>query len=406
MTRFDAVIIGAGGAGLMCAIQAARRGKQVAVLDHAATIGKKILISGGGRCNFTNIHTTSANYVSRNPHFCKSALARFTPEDFLELVRAKGIPFYEKKLGQLFCKRSARDIVDLLVGECEKAGLTIRLGCQIQEVQQVQKVQTDEMTGNFLLDTSLGSFSCASLVVATGGLSVPPAGATDLGYRLAGQFGLAIVEPEPALVGLRFTKQDLDSFGLLAGVSVETIVTCGPASFRENILFTHNGLSGPAILQASLYWRKGEPITITLFPDLDLASWLLDRKKQGEKAELKTLLAIHLHLPKRLAEKLCDLHLPSKLPSRSLALLSDRHLEAFAQTLQRWRIIPADTEGFKKAEVTRGGVDTAELSSKTMEASKVPGLYFIGEVVDVTGQLGGFNFQWAWASGWAAGQAL
>jgi predicted Rossmann fold flavoprotein len=391
MSQYDVIVIGAGGAGLMCALQAARRGRKVLALDHAPKIGKKILISGGGRCNFTNLHASPANFVSHNPHFCKSALARFTPDNFIQMVKDHDIPFHEKKLGQLFCDRSARDIVAMLVQDCEKAGVAFQLHCTVQAVTKPDQ---------FFLDTSQGSFSSESLVIATGGPSVPDAGATDFGYGLARQFGLALVEPEPALVGLTWSESDLRSFGDLAGVSVETVVTCRQASFRENILFTHRGLSGPAILQISLYWHQGDPITINLSPDLDLGAWLLEAKRLGDKAELKTLLASRL--PKRLAEKFCDLYLPSK----PVVQLADKALASFTDRLHRWSVTPSGTEGFKKAEVTRGGVDTDELSSKTMEAKKVPGLYFIGEVVDVTGQLGGYNFQWAWASGFAAGQTV
>lgn len=391
MSQYDVIVIGAGGAGLMCALQAAARGRRVLALDHASKIGKKILISGGGRCNFTNLHASPANFVSRNPHFCKSALARFTPEDFVQMVKDHGIPFHEKKLGQLFCDRSARDIVAMLVQDCEKAGVTFQLDCQVQAVTKPDR---------FLLDTSRGRFSCESLVIATGGPSVPDTGATDFGYGIARQFGLALVEPTPALVGLTWNESDLRSFGDLAGVSAETVITCHRASFRENILFTHRGLSGPAILQASLYWTQGDQLTINLSPDFDLDTWLLEAKRQGEKAELKTLLASRL--PKRLADKCCDLYFPSK----PLVQLADKALASFAERLHRWIVTPSGTEGFKKAEVTRGGVDTGSLSSQSMEAKQVPGLYFIGEVVDVTGQLGGYNFQWAWASGWAAGQAV
>ena len=391
MSQYDVIVIGAGGAGLMCALQAARRGRRVLALDHAPKIGKKILISGGGRCNFTNLHASPANFVSHNPHFCKSALARFTPDNFIQMVKDHDIPFHEKKLGQLFCDRSARDIVAMLVQDCEKAGVTFQLHCLVQAVTKSDR---------FLLGTSQGSFSSESLVIATGGPSVPDTGATDFGYGIARQFGLALVEPEPALVGLTWNESDLRSFGDLAGVSAETVVTCRQASFRENILFTHRGLSGPAILQTSLYWHQGDPITINLSPDLDLGVRLLEAKRLGDKADLKTLLASRL--PKRLADKCCDLY----LPSRPLVQLADKGLASFADRLHRWIVTPSGTEGFKKAEVTRGGVDTDELSSKTMEAKRVPGLYFIGEVVDVTGQLGGYNFQWAWASGFAAGQVI
>lgn len=395
MKNFDAVVIGAGGAGLMCAREAGKRGRKVAILDHSVKVGAKILISGGGRCNFTNTGATPENYVSQNPHFCKSALSRFTPADFIALVKEYRIPFHEKKLGQLFCDRSAKDIVDLLVSECDKAGVEMFLKSKCEKVGKSER---------FEISTSLGEFTCESLVIATGGLSIPKVGATDFGYRIARQFGLNTVYPAPALDGFRFSPADLKRFGDLTGVSVEAVATCNKAAFRENILFTHAGLSGPAALQASLYWEQDDPVEINFLPALEpgrLEDGLLKKKEKGVKSEVKTLMGDLL--PQRLAETLCALFLP---PHATLGQLSDKSILSFASNIQHFTFTPHSTIGYSKAEVTRGGVDTNELSSKTMECRKVPGLYFIGEVVDVTGQLGGYNFQWAWSSGWAAGQAV
>ena len=385
----DVAIIGAGGAGMMCAIQAGRRGRSVVLLEHAQTIGKKILISGGGRCNFTNVHTQAGAFVSNNPHFCTSALSRFRPEDFIQMVRDHGIAFHEKKLGQLFCDGSARQIVDLLVGECEKAGVVFHLGCHVSGIHKDRY---------FTLDTNQGRFIAESVVIATGGLSFPKIGASGFGHDLAKQFGLAVVPTAPALVGLRFDDGDRRTLGGLAGISFGAGVACGTASFREDVLFTHHGLSGPAILQASLYWSPGEPLSMKMLPELDIAAWLSAKQKEGGRAETKTILAERL--PKRLAERFCE---RSEIAG-PLAGVPTKKLQAFCRQLERWTFTPGGTEGYGKAEVTRGGVDTAELSSKTMEAHQVAGLFFVGEVVDVTGQLGGYNFQWAWASGAAAGQ--
>ncbi|HEY9870983.1 MAG TPA: NAD(P)/FAD-dependent oxidoreductase [Candidatus Obscuribacterales bacterium] len=389
MTDFDVIVIGAGGAGMMCAIEAGRRGRRVALLDHATRLGRKILISGGGRCNFTNIYASPANYVSNNPHFCKSALSRYTPDDFIALVKRHRIAFHEKKLGQLFCDGSAQQIVDMLVDECRSAGAVFRLECQVRDVRK---------DGRFSIQTNHGRYTCDSLVIATGGLSVPQTGATGFGYDMARRFALKIVDPQPALDGFVFTQRQLKELAELAGVSIDTIVSCNSASFRENILFTHCGLSGPASLQASLYWNKGDTVTIDLLPEFDLYRWLLERRKEGTRTQLKNLLAELL--PKRFAEKFCELF----VPSHPLVKYSDRQIESICRQIHEWQIVPGGTVGFRKAEVTRGGVDTDELSSKTMESKKVSGLYFIGEVVDVTGWLGGYNFQWAWASGFAAGQ--
>lgn len=393
MKEFDVLIIGAGGAGMMCAIQAGKRGRKVALLDHASKIGAKILISGGGRCNFTNTGASPENYVSRNSHFCKSALSRFTPSDFTQMVKDHQIPYHEKKLGQLFCDRSAKDIVDMLVDECGKAGVEFLLD---------KKVEGIKKNGRFTLKAGSETYATNSLVIATGGLSIPKVGATDFGYRVANQFGLSLVEASPALDGFRFSQRDLKNFGDLTGVSVDAVVSCNGFSFRENILFTHAGLSGPAALQASLYWNPGNDIKIDFIPGGiggKLAHWFSNYKKKGSRSEVRTLLKEWL--PNRLADRFCEMELPSAI---TMPQISEKKIQEFCDKLQNYPFDPQSTIGYSKAEVTRGGVDTDELSSKTMECKKVPGLYFIGEVVDVTGQLGGYNFQWAWSSGYAAGQ--
>lgn len=405
----DVVIIGAGGAGMMCAIQAGRRGRTVLVLDHSKKLGGKILISGGGRCNFTNLGASPAQYVSKNPHFCKSALSRFTPGDFIEMVKAHDIPFHEKKLGQQFCDRSAEEIVEMLKKECDEAGAEIKLGCSVLGIERLEHAGASKKNDGALSDTparfqvktSLGDFQCESLVVATGGLSIPKIGATGFGYELARQFGHSIIETEPALDGFTFSAADSERFRGLAGISVDCTIECGGVSFRENALFTHAGLSGPAALQASLHWNRGDAVTIDLSPDRDLFQFFIQKKHEGNRSLVKNLLSEVL--ASRLAERLCELDFQSTLP---LPQVSERELEVFCKKLHRFVIVPAGTVGYSKAEVTRGGVNTDELSSKTMESKRVPGLYFIGEVVDVTGWLGGYNFQWAWASGWAAGQVV
>jgi len=389
MPQWDVIVIGAGAAGLFCAIEAGKRGRRVLILEHSDRVGKKIAISGGGRCNFTNIFTNPDNFLSANPHFCKSALARYTPADFISLVEKHGIAYHEKKLGQLFCDGSAQQIIDLLLLECQTAGVEIRCGCQ------VLKVQKDERFG---IATNLGSFDSASLVIATGGLSIAPLGATDFGYQIARQFGLQIEETRPGLVPFMLTSQMLKQLTKLSGVSLDALVRCGDKDFRENILFTHRGLSGPAILQISSYWKAGTPISIDLLPDEDVLGMLT--AEQSSDIELANLLSHRL--PKRFAEVWCQLF----VASRPLKQYNKSQLEDIAGQLHDLRITPAGTEGFKKAEVTAGGVSTTELSSQTMQARRVPGLYFIGEVVDVTGQLGGYNFQWAWASAFAAGQVV
>ena len=387
LMRLDVIVIGGGAAGLMCAVEAGRRGRSVLVVEHNERVGRKIEISGGGRCNFTNTGTTSGNFLSANPHFAKSALARYTPADFVALVERHRIDYHEKKLGQLFCDGSSRQIIQMLLRECDAARVDVRTACRVLEIQK---------DAHFVLKTNRGTFEAESVVVATGGLSIPKLGASDFGYRIARQFGLKIIQPTPALVPFTLAPRDLASIKDLSGVSVPAIVRCDGAEFTENFLVTHRGLSGPAILQISSYWSRGESVSVDLLPGID-AQDLFESKRESS-IELATLLGFHL--PKRFAQVWCDMYAPSK----PLKNFSDAEIERVASRLHEWSIVPAGTEGFRKAEVTKGGVDTSELSSKTMEARRVPGLYFIGEVVDVTGHLGGYNFQWAWASGYAAGQ--
>ena len=384
--KFDAVILGAGAAGLLCAIEAGKRGRRVAVLERANRAGKKILISGGGRCNFTNLDCRPEHFSSANPHFAKSALARYGPSDFIALVEKHRIPYHEKTLGQLFCDRSAEDIVNLLESECRAARVQIVLNCNLQEVRRVN---------GFIVCTESDEFHAPVLVVATGGLSVPKIGATSFGYDLARQFGLKIQETRPALVPLLLSAKDRENYCDLAGVSAEVQASADHASFREKMLITHRGLSGPAILQISTYWREHCPIRIDLAPGQDFTRAIRESKTRNLDVARAALQGL---LPKRLATRWLDLHAP---PAWNNHALEELEREAHA-----WVVEPAGTEGYEKAEVTAGGVDTEELSSKTMESRRVPGLFFIGEVVDVTGQLGGFNFQWAWASGAAAGRAL
>jgi predicted Rossmann fold flavoprotein len=384
---FDVVILGAGAAGLMCAIEAGKHGRRVAVLERSKRIGKKILISGGGRCNFTNLYCRPENFLSGNPHFCKSALARYTPADFIALVEKHRIPYHEKTLGQLFCDRSAQDIVGMMEAECASAGVRIFAGIEVREVRHGSGFQI--LAGDV-------EFSAQALVIATGGLSIPKSGATSFGYDVARQFGLTIRECRPGLVPFSFAENDRRAWCDLAGVSAPVVVSCGSESFKENMLITHRGLSGPAILQASSYWKEPEPLVIDLAPDCEWTAPL--RHPSGHRDRAAARSALRELLPQRLADRWLDLHAPKDWTNRSLDTLE--------QELHHWRIVPAGTEGYEKAEVTAGGVDTEELSGKTMESRKVPGLFFIGEVVDVTGHLGGFNFQWAWASGFCAGQAL
>jgi len=384
--RFDVIVLGAGAAGLFCAVEAGKRGRRVTVLERAERAGKKILISGGGRCNFTNIYCAPENFLSANPHFAKSALARFTPRDFIALVEKYKIPYHEKTLGQLFCDRSAQEITGLLEAECAAAGVKIFLNAQVRDVSK---------TTEFLVRTEAEEFRAPVLVVATGGLSIPKMGATPLGYALAKQFGVQIQPTRPALVPLILGRQGQKQYCDLAGVSAEVIASTEDAAFREKMLITHRGLSGPAILQISSYWEQGKAITLDLAPGREIAS-AVQRAKYRNLPEL--VAALQGNLPRRFAERWAELHEPESL--------SNAGLEKCAREVHAWSVVPVGTEGYEKAEVTAGGVDTDELSSKTMESRKVPGLFFIGEVVDVTGHLGGFNFQWAWASGAAAGRAM
>lgn len=399
MTHSDVLIIGAGAAGLYAAIFAGRRGRRVLVLDHADAAGKKILISGGGRCNFTNLEAEPRRYLSANPHFAISALKRHTPHDFLALVERHGIPWHEKKLGQLFCDRSAADIVTMLLAEAADAGVTIRLGCRVEAVSR-----PDGNGGGFAVETGHGRFTADSLVLATGGLSIPKMGATDFAHRVARQFGLPLVAPRPGLVPFTFAPDDLARTRDLSGIALDGAVSCNGARFREALLLTHRGLSGPSILQVSSYWREGDPVLIDLSPDRDLLAHLKELKRGRPRAELKTVLAELL--PRRFAERLLEAELPALgVTGRPMAQMPDRELAALAGFLHAWTVRPAGTEGYRTAEVTVGGIDTAALSSRTLEAKAVPGLYAIGEAVDVTGWLGGYNFQWAWSSGHACGMA-
>ncbi len=384
---FDVIVVGGGAAGLMCAIEAGKRGRRVAVLEGSERIGKKILISGGGRCNFTNLHCRPENFISANPHFCKSALARYAPDDFIALVRKHGIAYHEKKLGQLFCDGSAREIVAMLEKECAWAGVEILTGVKVAEVERRERF---EVVGGD------STFVAASLVVATGGLSIPKIGATSFGYDLARQFGLKIQPCRPALVPLLFGAADRQQYGDLAGISAEVIASNDGQCFREKMLFTHRGLSGPAILQISSFWQPGEAITLDLAPEADPLATIRSSTSHRDAATLRN--SLRAELPVRFADRWLEVHAPAGFTNAALDKLSD--------ALHAWSITPAGTEGYEKAEVTAGGVDTDELSAKTMESRKVPGLYFIGEVVDVSGHLGGFNFQWAWASGFAAGHAV
>ncbi|MBB5018214.1 hypothetical protein HNQ59_001499 [Chitinivorax tropicus] len=386
----DVVVVGAGAAGMMCAHVAGQRGKRVAIIDHAEKLAEKIRISGGGRCNFTNLHAKPDNYLSNNPHFCRSALARFTVRDFIDLVERHGIGYHEKTLGQLFCDDSAQDIIDMLRNECEDAGVSWLMPCKIDKVER--------KTECFLLATSRGEISCDKLVIATGGLSIPQIGATGLGYDIARQFGLNVTPLAPGLVPLTFQPEDFAPYADLSGISFDAITQSGKARFREAILLTHRGLSGPAILQVSSYWKPGTHIHLDLFPDDSATEWLLTHRRSDML--LANLLA--QRLPKRFATAFAETH----QLNQPVKQLNEKQLKTLGEHLHSWSFKPSGTLGYKKAEVTLGGVDTNELSSKTMEAKKAPGLYFIGEVVDVTGWLGGFNFQWAWSSGHVCGQSV
>ncbi|RUX30632.1 NAD(P)/FAD-dependent oxidoreductase [Mesorhizobium sp. M7A.F.Ca.US.011.01.1.1] len=391
MQFYDVVIIGAGAAGMMCAVEAAKRGRSVLILDHAALPGEKIRISGGGRCNFTNMHASPKNFLSGNPHFCISALSRYTQRDFIALVERHRIAYHEKTLGQLFCDGSARQIIDMLVSEMQGRGVELALSTKVEDVRKTEE--------GFVLALSTGTISCQSLVVACGGKSIPKMGATGFGYELAERFGLAIVETRPALVPLTFDANTLERLAPLAGNAVDAEVACGKTRFSEAMLFTHRGVSGPSILQISSYWREGDEIRIAMLPGVDVADLIRTAKRGNGRQAVQTVLANHL--PKRLAQSIAErtgIH-------GNLADLSDAQMKTITAAVNDWRIKPAGSEGYRTAEVTLGGVDTNGLDQKTMQAKSVPGLFFIGEVVDVTGWLGGYNFQWAWSSGWVAGQA-
>ncbi len=391
MEKFDVVIVGAGAAGLMCAITAGQRGRRVLLLEHTRQPGAKILISGGGRCNFTNLEVGPENFLSANPHFCKSALSRYTQHDFIALVERHRIAYHEKTLGQLFCDGSAREILAMLLAECREAGVDVRSGYRVGEITRGDR---------FRIETDRGGFIASSLVLASGGLSIPKMGASGFAYDAARRFRLPIREVRPGLVAMKAAGGVLAMCQRLTGVSVDATASWRGVSFRENILFTHRGLSGPAILQISSYWQKGEPLSIDLAPGIYVESYLKERRRSRPKAGLKTVLAELL--PARLAEAVAE-ETPGEV---TIANTPDRSLVAIAARLKRWQVEPTDSEGWAKAEVTVGGIDTAALSSKTMEARSVPGLYAIGEAVDVTGWLGGYNFQWAWSSGWCAGMSV
>jgi len=383
----DVIIIGAGAAGLMCAIEAGKRGRKVSVIDHSGKTGQKIRVSGGGNCNFTNINTGPEHYISRNPHFCKSALSRFTPTDFISLLGKHGIKYHEKENGQMFCSNGSVEIINMLRKECEKAGVEMHLNCRISGINK-QKF--------FEVLTNRGSFLSESLVIATGGLSYPKLGATGFGHKIAEKFGIKATLLKPALVPLTFSRKELNIFSELSGVSVKANLSCNNKEFYGHILFTHKGLSGPAILQSSSYWNNGDIIHIDLLAGIDISTALVEKRQS--RIEIKNLLA--RHFPKRFIQEWCEMYIQSKPMCR----YSDKEFENIIARLRNWEVKPSGTEGYGAAEVTLGGIDTNELSSKTMEAKKIPGLYFIGEVVDVTGQLGGYNLQWAWSSGYAAGQ--
>jgi len=390
MQNPDVIIIGAGAAGLMCAATAGYRGRRVLLLEHSNKVGRKILMSGGGRCNFTNLHNSPANYLSANPHFCKSALSRYPAPAFIELVERHGIAYHEKTLGQLFCDLSSKEIVQLLLTECDWAGVEIRTDCQIHRIEPLER--------GYSVKSTFGSWSCESLVIATGGLSIPNGGATPFAYELARRFGLAVTPLQAALVPFTLQPADLELFKPLSGDSHRVRASIGNTGFVENLLFTHRGLSGPAILQISSYWHPGDEVEIDLFPELDLLEWLKIQREKHPKADISTLLSRKMH--KGIAHTFCDLW----GFAGPINQFDNRQLEAVAKHFHHWRVKPSGTEGYRTAEVTLGGIDTDEVSSKTFEAKKAPDLFFIGECLDVTGHLGGHNFQFAWATGFCAGQ--
>lgn len=391
MSKYDVIILGAGAAGLMCALRAGQRGKKVLLLDHAKQVGPKILISGGGRCNFTNKNIAPDRFISSNPHFCLSALKSYTQHDFIALVEKYKIAYHEKTLGQLFCDGSSREIIDMLLAECTAGQVDIRLQHTIQNINKTEL---------FEVKTTQGNFEAPALVLATGSLSIPKMGATGFTHQIAKQFDLPLTDMRPGLVPLTFAGKELELMRALTGIALEVTASCGKKSFRENMVFTHRGLSGPAILQISSYWREGQSIALDLLPDTDAEAFLIERKKSRPKAELQTILGEVL--PQRLAQTLAATY----FTSAPMTTFTDKYLKNVAALLKGWKLAPNGTEGYAKAEVTLGGVDTSALSSKTMEVKNVPGLYIIGEAVDVTGWLGGYNFQWAWSSGWAAGTAV
>lgn len=396
LKHFDVIIIGAGAAGLMCAIEAGKRGRSVLLLEKAEQAGRKILVSGGGRCNFTNLYVEPAAYLSDNPHFCKSALARYTPWAFMELMQAHQLSWAEKSLGQLFCDQKSSAVLEMLLAECRQYQVKLQTNATVDLIKR-----PNQSTDYFELSASTGLYSAESLVIATGGPSIPKMGSTDFGLQVATQFGIKCNPFRAALVPFTFSKQQMETwFSGLSGVSFPVEVNCQETSFRESLLITHRGLSGPAMLQISSYWSMGQTLTINLLPDIDVLSWLLEKQQQSPDAALKTVLSTVL--PKRFAHRLCE----REFRQASLKQYSQSDIQGFAAVLNGWQLQPAGTEGMRTAEVSLGGVDTSELSSKTFACQSVPGLYFIGETVDVTGHLGGYNFQWAWASGWCAGQSV
>jgi predicted Rossmann fold flavoprotein len=390
--EFDAIIIGAGAAGLICAAIAGQQGRRVLVIDHADQAGNKIRISGGGRCNFSNAKVSASNYISNNSHFCKSALSRYTPDDFISLLLAYGVKYEERKLGQLFCLGKADQVVEMLLSECKKGRVTIKLDCRIDQIVHNQDI--------YQVEGTKGKFGAPKLVVATGGLSLPKLGATNFAYKVAKQFEVAVVECQPALVPLTFSAYDLEFMSKLSGISMECQISCKGRVFNEQLLFTHRGLSGPAVLQISSYWQAGDSINIHLQPSVDIVEILRQSRVSRPKANLKSLLCEHY--PRRFVEQL----ITDGLTNNKIGETTKESLEQISARTVNWQVNPASSEGYRSAEVTRGGVSTQMLSSKTMECKQKPGLYFIGECVDVTGWLGGYNFQWAWSSGWACGMAL
>jgi len=387
----DVIIIGAGASGLMCAIEAAKRGRSVLILDHANKAGKKILMSGGGRCNFTNYSVEAENYLSNNVHFCKSALSRFTQWDFLAMIQDKEIPYHEREHGRLFCNETSRDVLNMLLDQCHKFGVKIQLSTTIKSIQKDQEE-------GFIVASEIEKFHCESLIVATGGLSIPKMGATPFGYKIAEQFGIAITATKAGLVPFTWQEQDKEIFAVLSGLALPATLSYAQQSFTENLLFTHRGLSGPVALQISNYWQLGEAVSVNLLPELDLQQSLLEAQTNKVKLKLRN------YLTQFLAKKLVPLLLDEKLLDLFLLDLSHKQIALITEKIQNWQVMPNGSEGYRTAEVTVGGVDCTAISSKTLEAKQIPGLYFIGEVLDVTGWLGGYNFQWAWASGWCAGQ--